>query len=127
MRHDPDLRRTAMFVQMQKTILQLSSRVEALERQSIAQEDAQAVVPTGPELRAKLSMALMCENVAVVHGVSIAEMKAKFGPRRMVEARKVFCRMARNEGFSLARIGRFLGGRDHTTILHLSQPEAGAQ
>lgn len=124
MKHDPDLSLTAMFVQMQKTILQLSARVEALEAANRAlclkamDVDSVRITP-GPSARERLTMALICEKVATAHGVTIDQMKAKRGPDVIAEARAEFCRLACGRGFSTTAVGRFLGGRDHTTIMQL--------
>lgn len=54
-------------------------------------------------------------------GVSVADI---IGPRRfggMVRARQLVMHRAKQEGFSLTQIGRALGGRDHTTVMHGQQ------
>lgn len=38
--------------------------------------------------------------------------------RELVELRNIFCAVARMMRFTLKSIGSFLGGRDHTTVLH---------
>lgn len=51
-------------------------------------------------------------------GVSAADIR---GPRRdrfLVLRRKFICRKMRAEGYSLKAIGRALGNRHHTTIMH---------
>lgn len=39
--------------------------------------------------------------------------------RELVRARAAISRVARDQGYSYPQIGRLLGGRDHTTIMHL--------
>ena len=38
--------------------------------------------------------------------------------RELVELRNIFCAIARMMRFTCVSIGEFLGGRDHTTVLH---------
>jgi hypothetical protein len=38
--------------------------------------------------------------------------------RELVELRNIFCAVARMMRFTCVSIGEFLGGRDHTTVLH---------
>jgi chromosomal replication initiation ATPase DnaA len=56
-------------------------------------------------------------NVATRYGYSSEEIR---GPRRfkmLVKARKEVYAKAYDAGYSLKEIGRYLGGRDHTTIM----------
>jgi len=56
---------------------------------------------------------------SVVSGVSIADIKAprRYGPG--VKARQIFFWLAKKHtDISLPRLGRFVGGRDHTTCLY---------
>lgn len=51
--------------------------------------------------------------------VSTADLKGRARTRRIAQARQLFMFLARNEGkMSLTEIGRWLGGRDHSTILY---------
>ena len=58
------------------------------------------------------------DQICAEHGVTFEDIA---GPRRtvsIIKPRFLVCRMLRDElGWSLPRIGRLLGGRDHTTIL----------
>jgi hypothetical protein len=38
--------------------------------------------------------------------------------RSLTELRFIFCQIARSMRYSLKEIGQYLGGRDHTTVLH---------
>jgi hypothetical protein len=38
--------------------------------------------------------------------------------REITELRHVFCFLARSMNFKVTTIGRYLGGRDHTTVVH---------
>ncbi len=57
-------------------------------------------------------------DVAVRHGVTIGDL---YGPSRRKEvctARYEAMYRLREEGMSLKVVGRILGGRDHSTVLH---------
>ena len=69
----------------------------------------------------------ICAAVAAVYGVPVDRMKAKFGPGHETDARAEFCRLAVAEGFTLAQIGGFLGGRDTSTVLHLARRAGGVK
>ena len=43
---------------------------------------------------------------------------AKSRKRELVELRMIFCALARSMKYTLVSIGEFIGGRDHTTVLH---------
>lgn len=75
-----------------------------------------------PDKRPNQNIAMLEDHLAIVahdFGVSIAALK---GPGRMAfmaKIRQEFCRRAAFLGFSTTQIGRALGGRHHTTVLHL--------
>ena len=59
----------------------------------------------------------MCERIATEHGLTPADLR---GPRLMgaiVAARHQMMAEARLAGHSTPKIGKFLGGRDHTTVI----------
>lgn len=43
---------------------------------------------------------------------------AKSRKRELVELRMIFCTLARSMKYTLVSIGEYIGGRDHTTVLH---------
>ena len=45
-------------------------------------------------------------------------LKSKKRTRELTDLRKMYCTIARTMGFTLSEIGKFLGNRDHTTIIH---------
>jgi chromosomal replication initiation ATPase DnaA len=59
------------------------------------------------------------EEVAQRHGVSVREMKSASRETHLVRARLELYRILRAPPFSWSypSIGRFVGGRDHTTII----------
>ncbi len=49
---------------------------------------------------------------------NMSSIKSRSGKRILVNLRKVYCILAQRAGYHLREMGWFLGGRDHTTILH---------
>lgn len=131
MKHDTTVSLTALYVQMQKTILQLTERVEALERdrkkatgavfKARPRVKANMPAPDQPEsVRDRLTMALICEKVATTHEVRVSDIRGPSRLKHIVAARKEACRLMLAEGFSSPMVGRFLGKRDHTSVLYLA-------
>lgn len=60
---------------------------------------------------------------AVSHhtGITLRKMFSAKRNREIVRARQIAMFLMREEGFSYPQIGKFLGGRDHTTALHGSR------
>lgn len=64
-------------------------------------------------------------DAAMIFKLSKEEMLSRRGHRPYVLARFYLAQRIFDEcGFSLPRIGRMLGGRDHTTVLHACKPTA---
>lgn len=117
---DPKISLTAMVVQMQKTILQLTARVEALEAIPKAKvATARITVKPSGEVQERLSMAMICEAVGRVHNIGMADIRGPRRDRLAVDARKEFCRLSFEAGHSSTVIGRYIR-RDHTSVLYLA-------
>lgn len=58
------------------------------------------------------------ETVANETGITVAALCGHCRSARLVSARAVAAHRLRDAGLSLPRIGRAIGGRDHTTIMH---------
>jgi len=76
-------------------------------------------IATAPWLRVRLSPAAIIAMVARKAGIAVNELKSARRHADLVLARRVavvlLCRFTR---LSLPQMGRALGGRDHTTIMH---------
>lgn len=46
------------------------------------------------------------------------ELSSKCRLRELVELRNIYCFLGRTMGYSLVDVGRHLGNRDHTTVIH---------
>lgn len=60
-------------------------------------------------------------DFAFKHGISYDDLIGKRKPAHFVAARDEVIRYMREKGASTPQIGRALGNRDHTTILHHCQ------
>ncbi len=63
---------------------------------------------------------LKCFNKHVPRGKDgrYLSLKSKKRDRELVDLRKIFCTLAKSMGYTLNQIGKFLGSRDHTTVIH---------
>lgn len=85
----------------------------ALERLAEAVADR---IRQGPEHSRDLRR-IACAT-AELHGVSVAELRGPSHERRIAWPRQELMLAAHKAGHSLTRIGDYLGGRHHTTVLH---------
>ena len=117
---DPKISLTAMVVQMQKTILQLTARVEALEAIPRAKvTTARVTVRPSGDVEERLSMAMICEAVARVHNIGMADIRGPRKDKAASDARKEFCRLTIEAGHTSAKIAAYIR-RDHTSVLYLA-------
>lgn len=62
---------------------------------------------------------MVLEAVEEIMGISIKEMQSKYRFKHIVQARNMYCYyMYKYLGWTLVHIGKSIGGRDHTTIIH---------
>lgn len=89
--------------------------IKIIEPEPIKELVIQIQPPAIPELPAHRIL----REVAEKHGLTIADIKSHMRVKRYVEARQeASYRMNTELQFSLKQIGRVIGKRDHTTILH---------
>ena len=61
----------------------------------------------------------IARDVCSKHGVSWCDIVSDRRPKEIIEARQeIMWRLSRETGMAAAAIGRFLGNRDHTTVLY---------
>ncbi len=80
------------------------------------------IVPISHRARRQLStqivtLKFLIELVSERESCEIAILRGDERKKSTVRARHIFCFLARNVGYGMPMIGRFLGGRDHTTIM----------
>lgn len=70
-------------------------------------------------IKSRISMPVIAAEVAAIHGVTIEDIRGPSRKQRDAIPRHHFVWMARQQPhLSLTMIGRYLGNRDHTTILN---------
>ena len=70
----------------------------------------------------RVKMQSLAKAVARSHGIRVSDLTSSTKSRYAVYPRFLFSWIARNRlGYSTSQIGRFLGGRDHTTIIYGSR------
>lgn len=72
--------------------------------------------------RNKIALELLREAVCKYYDLTINQFESKVRSRDRVIARQMFCYIAKEREFgSLKDIGSYIGGRDHTTVIHARQ------
>jgi chromosomal replication initiator protein len=62
---------------------------------------------------------IITDAILDVTGVSYIDISSKYRDRPFCEARKMYCYFVKEKlGLSLKEIGRSIGNRDHTTVIH---------
>ena len=61
---------------------------------------------------------LITDRVASAYGVTTQELLSHQRARILVQARNHLYFLLREQGLSYPQIGRMLGGRDHSTVIH---------
>jgi hypothetical protein len=85
---------------------------------SVIPQEVKPVDPPDPPITAP-RVRFVIEHVAAFYGISMVEMIADRREKRIVKPRQVAMYLARLlTPRSLPEIGRRLGGKDHTTVLH---------
>lgn len=73
----------------------------------------------------KPSMREIAERVAAQYELSLADLRGPTKPRKIAHARQeAMAKIYAQGGLSNAQVGRFFGGRDHTTVVHARQQHA---
>lgn len=67
----------------------------------------------------RMTMAEIAEKVASAYGITIDELRQKFGPRAHAPAQQhAMWLMRRQKHLSLKQIGRYMSDRDHSSVVH---------
>ncbi len=74
-------------------------------------------IPKPPRADARLSTRILYE-VATRHNMTVDEVIGRDRRPRYIRARQEAMYLLRQAGYSYPQVGRFVGGRDHTTALH---------
>ncbi|MEO1908781.1 MAG: helix-turn-helix domain-containing protein [Citromicrobium sp.] len=71
--------------------------------------------------RGKLTASQLLEAIAAEFDATPEDIRGRSRSRPLPGARSVFTRIMRERGLSFPAIGRLIGGRDHSTLIHLSR------
>lgn len=109
-----------------KLVAKLSERlgkVEAAERHRRKQEAAetQAITRGSADAQIEVRALSIIEAVGIVHGFSVKAMIGRSASRAMAKARGEAIHRAHNAGVSYPVLSRIMGGRDHTSAMHLER------
>ena len=66
----------------------------------------------------RVPMLDILSGVAAVSGETLDDLRGPCRARSLSRARQVAYFLGHEQGYTLPRIGRSVGGRDHTTVLH---------
>lgn len=119
-----DVRRCAMSEQRRARIDAVIAKAVAEQNRRNAEAGLPPVNGRGPDEilphhRGKAHVRKIVMEVSAVSGVSVADIISHRRPERICVARHFIMYRARNETIlSFPEIGRLIGRRDHTTILH---------
>lgn len=103
------------FLQLRHAIVQIEQSITP--RRYIARCHVEKFLHTQQSQR--VFFELVARRIVKHYGVSLRDMKSSSRQRQLVLARGLFIYLARTAlGASFTDIGRYLGGRDHSTISH---------
>jgi chromosomal replication initiator protein len=109
------LNRVIAYGQLHRAVLTVELAADAL--QAVAPAQSGRAAPRAEDV---------LQAVCRYHGVNLADLRGKQRDRRVVVPRQMAMYLLREDGrLSTPEIGRLLGGRDHTTVMHGAQKIAG--
>lgn len=97
-------------------IASLESKIKALEKKIERARKVSAI--TGEEHAARIRIGQITAEVATRYGVTVERMRSHDKRHVFNAPRWEAWALCQDERFSTPVIGRYFGGRDHTTILH---------
>ena len=68
--------------------------------------------------RVKIFNECLMDAVCFYFNITEAQLKEKNSTRFFVDARRIYSKLLRQKGYTYEKIGNFLNGRDHSTIIH---------
>lgn len=119
MKHDPRLANDLVIQSLVLKIERLTARVEALEAQPRKAIVRTRVVARSAPAADAAKAAPILDRAARMHGCTVAEICGPRGAKRAILARAEAAYECHRAGLSSTATGLVLGGRDHSTALHL--------
>ncbi len=118
MKHDPHLANDLIIRSLEAQVARLTARLDAVEAKLARVPRPRRTAP-GVDRATADKAAPLLQVAAVLHGCTVAEIVGPRGPVRACKARAKAAYDCQRAGLSSTKIGRVLGGRDHSTVLHL--------
>lgn len=85
----------------------------------LTQKERESLKNSQRSLRYKISKDEILEIIADECSIRVSDILSKTRKIEIVNGRFIFCGVMKEYfGYSLKKIGEFVGGRDHTTIMH---------
>jgi chromosomal replication initiator protein len=85
----------------------------------LTQKERETLKNNQRSLRYKMSKEEILDIIAEECSIKVSDIATKSRKREIVNGRFIFCGIMKEYfGYSLKKIGEFVGGRDHTTIIH---------
>ena len=85
----------------------------------LTQKEREGLKNSQRSLRYKMSKDEILEIIAEECSIKVSDISSKTRKTEVVNGRFIFCGVMKEYfGYSLKKIGEFVGGRDHTTIIH---------
>jgi len=85
----------------------------------LTQREKESFKNSQRSLRFRITKDEILQIIAYECSVSVEDIVAKTRKTEVVNGRFIFCGIMKEYfGYSLKKIGEFVGGRDHTTIIH---------
>ncbi len=111
----------AKLLRLEQTVRRQAADIQVLQAQiaTIMPHVRQATKPEPVELARPLArMADIAARVAEENLVTLADLRGPSRTKRIAWPRQEAMRQMVDAGCSTTQVGRFLGGRDHTTVMH---------
>jgi len=109
---------TTSVRELEGALLRLSAFLSVTKSEISLAATKEYLSPVFKRTAGQLSAEKICEHVAAYYDLKPLELKSQSRQRQVALARQVAMALCRNMmSFSLPEIGRFFGGRDHTTVL----------
>ena len=85
----------------------------------LSQREKESFKNSQRSLRFRITKDEILQIIAYECSVSVEDIVTKTRKKEVVNGRFIFCGIMKEYfGYSLKKIGEFIGGRDHTTIIH---------
>ncbi len=105
--------------ELEGALVRVTANCQLKQTEVTLEQAKQVLADILPAQRIALSAEIIQERIAEYFGITISDMKAKKRTREIAYPRQIAMYMVRElTDFSLPKIGKEFGGRDHTTVLH---------